>query len=110
MDLDAANHAVGAKLCLKIKSVSDGNKEDMKEAVDQVGVQGIKALPGPAAIGVAAEAVQTTGLLVQGAISFAETWSPILEKLEAFQVIGNYLSEVNALPVFFVLDMCQPTI
>ena len=81
----------------------------MKEVIDQVGVQGIKVLPGHAAISVAAEAVQTTGLLMQSAISFTETWSPILEKLEAFQVIGNYLSEVNALPVFFVLDMCQPT-
>ena len=81
----------------------------MKEAVDQVEVQDIKALPGLSAIGVAAEAIQTTGPLVQGAISFTETWGPILEKLEAFQVIGNYLSEVNALPVFFVPDMCQPT-
>jgi hypothetical protein len=106
LDLDTANHAIAAKLCLKIKSVSDGNKEDMKEAVDQVEVQGIKALPGPSAIGVAADAVQTAGTLVQGAISFTETWGPILEKLKAFQVIGNYLSEVNALPVFFVLDMC----
>ena len=75
----------------------------MKEAVDQVELQGIKVLPGPSAIGVAA------GPLVQGVISFTETWGPILEKLEAFQVIGNYLSEVNALPVFFVLDMCQHT-
>ena len=100
---------IAAKLCLKIKSVLDGNKEDIKEAVNQVGVQGIKALPGPSAIGVTAEAIQTTGSLMQGAISFTKTWGLILKKLEAFQVIGNYLSEVHALPVSFVLDMYQPT-
>ena len=38
MELDIANHASAAKLALKIRSVSDGNKEDLKEAVNQSGL------------------------------------------------------------------------
>ena len=72
--------------------MSDGNKEDLKEAVNQAGLRGIMALP--SMIGGAVDAVQT-------AVSFSETWDPILEKLKALQSIGNYLSEVISLRTFF---------
>ena len=88
LELDTANHASAAKLVLKIRSVSDGNKEDLKEAVNS-------------AIGGGVDAVQTPDAFVQGVVSFSETWDPILEKLKALQSIGNYLSEVISLPAFF---------
>ena len=78
--------------------MSDGNKEDLREAVNQAGLPGIMALP--SLIGGVVDAVQTTDAFVQGALSFSETWSPILEKLKALQSIGNYLSEVISLPTF----------
>ena len=99
LELDTANHTSAAKLLLKIRSVSDGNKEDLKEAVNQAGLRGIMALP--SVIGGAVDAVQTADPFVQGAISFSETWAPILEKLKALQSVGNYLSEVTSLPAFY---------
>jgi hypothetical protein len=86
LDLDTPYHASAAKLFLKIKSVSDGNKEDMKEAADQAGLRGITALP---------SMIDDGAYIVQGAISFSETWGPILRTLEAFQSVGNRLSEVE---------------
>ena len=89
-----------------MKAVSDGSKADLNEAIAQAGQQDITALP---SIGTdAAEAVLTTVAFVQGAITFAETWDPILKKLEAFQSIGNYLSEVSPFLALFILDMVQP--
>ena len=81
--------------------MSDGNKEDLKEAVNQAGLRDIMVLP--SMIGGAVDAVQTADAFVQGAVSFSETWDPILEKLKALQSIGNYLSEVMPLPAF-----CNP--
>ena len=106
LDLDTANHASAAKLFLKIKPVSDGKKEDMKEAVTQVGRQGIASLPSMVAdvTGV----VQATDSFVQGAVSFTETWSPILDRLEALQRIGDCLGEVSPFIAFFILDIFQP--
>ena len=89
-----------------MKAVSDGRKADLNEAIAQAGQQDITALP--SIVTDAAEAVQTTDTFVQGAISFAETWDPILKKLEAFQSIGNYLNEVSPFLAFFILDMAQP--
>ena len=106
LDLHISNYAKAAKLCLKIKAVSDGVKADLNEAIAQAAHQDIKALP--SVVTDAAVAVQTTDAFVQGAISFAETWDPILKKLEAFQSIGNYLSEVSAFLAFFMLDMVRP--
>ena len=106
MDLPIPNYAKSAKLCLKIKAVSDAVKADLNEAIAQAGHQDITGLPSIATE--AAEAVQTTDAFVQGAISFAETWDPILKKLEAFQSIGNYLSEVSPFLAFFILDMVRP--
>lgn len=79
--------------------MSDGKKEDLKEAVNQAGLRGIMALP--SMIDGAVDAVQTTDTFMQGAVSFSETWDPILETLKALQSIGNYLSEVISLPAFF---------
>ena len=106
LDLDTANHASAAKLSLKIKPVSDGKKEDMREAVTQVGRQDIAGLPSMVAdvTGV----VQAADSFVQGAVSFTETWSPILDKLEALQRIGDCLSEVSPFIAFFILDISQP--
>jgi hypothetical protein len=101
LDLDTPNHASAAKLFLKIKSISEGNKEDLKEAVDQAGLRGITSLP--SMIDDATDIIQTTDAFVQGAVSFGETWGPILKKLEAFQVVGDYLSEVSSLSTFFIL-------
>jgi hypothetical protein len=98
LELDTANHASAAKLVLKIRSVSDGNKEDLNEAVNQAGRGGIMALP--SVIGGAVDTVQTADTFVQGAVSFSETWGPILEKLRALQSIGDYLSEVISLLAF----------
>jgi hypothetical protein len=92
-------HASAAKLVLKIKSVSDGNKEDLDEAVNQAGLPGIMALP--SMISGAVDAVQTADPFVQGAVSFSQTCGLILEKLKALQSIGNNLSEVISLPTFF---------
>ena len=89
-----------------MKAVSDGVKADLNEAIVQAAHQDIKALP--SLVTDAAVAVQTTDAFVQGAISFAETWDPILKKLKALQSIGNYLSEVTSLPAFLILDMTQP--
>ena len=72
--------------------MSHGNKEDLNEAVNQAGLPGIIALP--SMIGGAVDTVQTADAFVRSALSFSETWSPILEKLKAFQSIGNHLSEV----------------
>ena len=99
LELDTAGHASAAKLVLKIRSVSDGNMEDLNEAVNQAGLRGIMALP--SVIGGAVDAVQTADAFLQGAISFSETWDPILEKLKALQSVGNHLSEVISLPTFF---------
>ena len=79
--------------------MSDGNKEDLNEAVNQVGRGGIMALP--SAIGGAVDAVQTADAFAQSALSFSETWGPILQKLMALQSIGDHLSEVTSLPAFF---------
>ena len=106
LDLDTLNHANATKLFLKIKAVSDGNKEDMNEAVTQVDrSKGITGLPSMVAdvTGV----VQATDSFVQGAVSFTETWSPILDKLEALQRIGDCLSEVSPFIAFFILDISQ---
>ena len=105
LELDTANHASAAKLVLKIRSVSDGNKEDLKEAVNQAGLPAIMALP--SIIGGAVDAVQTADTFVQGAVSFSQTWGPILEKLKALQSVGNYISEVISLPPFLILDMTR---
>jgi hypothetical protein len=43
----------------------------------------------------AADAVETANPFVQGAISFTDTWGPVLKKLEAFQSIGTHLSEIH---------------
>jgi len=93
LELDTANHASAAKLVVKIRSVSDGNKEDLKEAVNQAGLRGIMAVP--SVIGGAVDAVQTADAFVPGAVSFSETWDPILEKLKALQTIGDHLSEIH---------------
>ena len=85
MELDTANHASDAKLVLKIRSVSNGNKEDLKEAVNQAGLRGIMTLP--STIGGAVDTVQTADPFVQAAVSFSATWDPILEKLKALQSI-----------------------
>src|SRR5271155_6047012 len=106
LDLHIPNYAKAAKLCLKIKAVSDGVKADLNEAIAQAAQQDIKALP--SLVTDAAVAVQTTDAFVQGTISFAETWDPILKKLEALQSIGNYLSEVSAFLAFLILDMVRP--
>ena len=79
--------------------MSDGNKEDLKEAVNQAGRGGIMALP--SAIGGAVDAVQTADAFVQSVVSFSKTWDPVLEKLKALQSIGDHLSEVISLPAFF---------
>ena len=79
--------------------MSDGNKEDLNEAVIQAGLPDIMALP--SMIGGAVDIVQTADPFVQGALSFSQTWSSILEKLKAFQSIGNDLSEVISLPTSF---------
>ena len=55
----------------------------------------------PSVIGGAVDAVQTADAFVQGAVSFSESWDPILEKLKALQSIGNYSSEVISLSAFF---------
>ena len=107
LDLDTPNHVSAAKLFLKIKPVSDGNKEDIKEAVTQVDRQGITGLPSKVAD--VTEVVQATDFFVQGAVSFIETWSPILDKLEALRRSGDCLSEVSLLFAFFILDISQPT-
>jgi hypothetical protein len=99
LELDTANHTSAAKLVLKIRSVSDGNKEDLKEAVNQAGLRDIMALP--SIIGGAVDAEQTADPFVQGAVSFSGTLGGILEKLKALQSVGNYLSEVISLPTFF---------
>ena len=69
LDIHIPDYAKAAKLCLKIKVVSDGLKADLKEAIAQAGHQDITGLPSIATD--AAEAVQTTDAFVQGAISFA---------------------------------------
>ena len=78
----------------------DGNREDMKEAVAQAGLQRLAALPSK--VDNAADAVETAIPFVQGAISFTDTWGPVLKKLEAFQSIGTYLSEVTPFSTFRV--------
>ena len=87
-------------------AVSDGTKEDMREAVAQAESQGIMALP--SMVSNATEVVQATDSFVQGAVSFTETWSPILDKLEFLQRIGDCLSEVSRFITSFILDMSQP--
>src|SRR5271155_5935482 len=106
LDLHIPNYARTAKLCLKMKAVSDGVKADLNEAIAQAARQDIKPLP--SLVTDAAVALQTTDAFVQGAISFAETWDPILKKLKALQIIGNYLSEVSAFLDFLILDMVRP--
>lgn len=98
LDLDTT-HGNSAKLCLKIKSVSDAKKEDMKEAIDQSGHLDMTALPSMVAD--IAEGVRTVDTFVPDVTSFAETWGPILKQLEAFQSIGNYLSEVSPLRLVY---------
>ena len=92
-------HASAAELILKIRSVSDGNKEDLKEAVNQAGFRGMMVI---------SSVIGGADAFVQGALSFSETWDPILEKLKALQSIGNNLSEVISLPAFLILEMTQP--
>jgi len=106
LDLVTPNHANAAKLFFTIKAVSDGNREDMKEAVAQAGLQGIATLP--PMVNNAADAVETANPFVQSAISFTDTWGPVLKKLEAFQSIGTYLSEVTPFSTFRVLDVAKP--
>ena len=89
-----------------MKAVSDGVKADLNEAIAQAARQDIKPLP--SLVTDAAVALQTTDAFVQGAISFAETWDPILKKLKALQIIGNYLSEVSVFLAFFILDIVRP--
>ena len=79
--------------------MSDGKKEDLKEAVNQAGLRVITALP--LMISGAVDAVQTADPFVQGAVSFSQTCGLILEKLKALQSIGNNLSEVISLLAFF---------
>src|SRR5271155_699611 len=93
LDLHIPNYAKAAKLCLKIKAISDGVKADLNEAIAQAAQQDIKALP--SLVTDAAVAVQTTDAFVQGAISFAETWDPILKKLEALQSICKALETIS---------------
>ena len=106
LDLVTPNQANAAKLFFTIKAVSDGNREDMKEAVAQAGLQGSAALP--SMVDNAADAVETANPFVQGAISFTDTWGPVLKKLEAFQSIGTHLSEVTPFSTFPVLDVAKP--
>jgi hypothetical protein len=105
LDLVYPNYANAAKLFFTIKAVSDGNREDMKEAVAQACQQGIAALP--SMVDNAADAVETANPFVQSAISFADTWGPVLKKLEALQSIGTHLSEVTPFSTFRVLDVAK---
>src|SRR5271155_3633975 len=60
-DLHILNYASTAKLCLKMKAVSDGVKADLNEAITQAARQDIKALP--SSVTDTAVAVQTTEAL-----------------------------------------------
>jgi hypothetical protein len=78
----------------------------MKEAVAQARLHGIAALP--SMVNNAADAVGSANPFIQGAISFTDTWGPVLKKLEAFQSIGTHLSEVTPFSTFHVVNVAKP--
>jgi hypothetical protein len=106
LDLPIRNDGKAPKLCLKIEAVSDGSKADLNEAITQARRKDIKALPSISAN--AAQAIESADAFVQRIIPFAETWEPILQRLQAFQDIGNYVSEVNPFSASFTLEIIHP--
>ena len=106
LDLPIRNDGKAPKLCLKIEAVSDGSKADLNEAVTQARSKDIKADPSTSAN--AAQAIESADAFVQRIIPFAETWEPILQRLKAFQDIGNYVSQVSPFSASFILEMTHP--
>ena len=106
LDLPIRSDGKAPKLCLKIEAVSDGSKADLNEALTQATRKDIKADPSTSAN--AAQAIESAGAFVQRIIPFAQTWEPILQRLKAFQDIGNYVSEVNLFSASFTLEIIHP--
>ena len=106
LDLPIRNDGKAPKLCLKIEAVSDGSKADLNEAITQARHKDIKADPSTSAN--AAQAIESADAFVQRIIPFAETWEPILQRLQAFQIVGNYVSEVNPFSASFTLQIIHP--
>ena len=106
LDLPIGNDGKAPKLCLKIEAVSNGSKADLNEAITQARHKGIKADPSTSAN--AAHTIESADAFVQRIIPFAETWEPILQRLKAFQVVGNYVSEVSQFSASFTLEIIHP--
>jgi hypothetical protein len=103
LDLPIRNDGKAPKLCLKIEAVSDGSKADLNEAITQATRRDIKADSSTSAN--AAQAIESADAFVQRIIPFAETWEPILQRLKAFQIVGNYVGEVSPFsPSFYTGD------
>ena len=100
LDLPIRNDGKAPKLCLKIEAVSDGSKADLNEAITQARRKDIKADPSTSAN--AAQAIESADAFVQRIIPFAETWEPILQRLKAFQIVGNYVSQVSPFSASFI--------
>ena len=106
LDLPIRHDGKAPKLCLKIEAVSDGSKADLNEAITQATRKDIKANPSTSAT--AAQAIESADAFVQRIIPFAETWEPILQRLKAFQIVGNYVSQVSPFSASFTLEINQP--
>ena len=106
LDLPIRNDGKAPKLCVKIEAVSDGTKADLNEAITQARRKDIKGDPSTSAN--AAQAIESADAFVQRIIPFAETWEPILQRLQAFQIVGNYVSEVNPFSASFTLQIIHP--
>ena len=91
---------------MKIEAVSDGSKADLNEAITQATRKDIKAEPSTSAN--AAQAIESADAFVQRIIPFAETWEPILQRLKAFQIVGDYVSQVSLFSASFTLETIHP--
>ena len=109
LDLPIRNDGKAPKLCLKIEAVSDGSKAGLNEAITQATRKDIKTDPSePSTSANAAQAIESADAFVQRIIPFAETWEPILQWLKAFQIVGNYVSEVSPFSASFTLEIIHP--
>ena len=106
LDLPIGNDGKAPKLCLKIEAVSNGSKADLNEAITQAMRKDIKVDPSTSAN--AAQVIESADAFVQRIIPFAETWEPILQRLKAFQIVGNYVSEVSPFSASFTLEIIHP--
>jgi hypothetical protein len=106
LDLPIRNDGKAPKLCLKIEAVSDGSKADLNEAIIQARRKDIKADPSTSAN--AAQAIESADAFVQRVMPFAKTLEPILQQLKAFQIVGNYVSQVSPFSASFTLEIIHP--